>query len=347
VPLFIVFCYTNIFCLTCKVISKQNRMKPLNVILICLFLLCFGPIYSQKTKVDTVKIGAFISSLNDFDIGNNTINADIHLWCIYNDSNYNFEKEIEFINCNDFSYNGTSSEKIENQYWFYTKALIKSRQKFSTKKYPFDTQKVIFSIESSEYTTDDFVFKPDISGSKLDSIVYSQFDDWVIDNVSFTSTSTLYKTSFGDPTTSNSSSPRFDIAISISRTGSWLILFKLITGIIVAFLISSCVFWIKPINTDPRFGLCVGGLFAAIGNKYIVESIIPTTNELTLLDYLHNITFIFIFLIIIISVISLRLFEQENEKLKKISEKIDFISYFLITIMYFTFISYYIFIFSK
>ena len=327
--------------------SKQNRMKPLNVILISLFLLCFGTIYSQKTKVDTVKIGAFISSLNDFDIGSNTINADIHLWCIYNDSNYNFEKEIEFINCNEFSYNGTSSEKIENQYWFYTKALIKSRQKFSTKKYPFDTQKVIFSIESSEYTTDDFVFTPDISGSKLDSIVYSQFDDWVIDNVSFTSTSTLYKTSFGDPTASNSSSPRFDIAISISRTGSWLILFKLITGIIVAFLISSCVFWIKPINTDPRFGLCVGGLFAAIGNKYIVESIIPTTNELTLLDYLHNITFIFIFLIIIISVISLRLFEQENEKLKKISVKIDFISYIIITILYFTFISYFIFIFSK
>ena len=297
--------------------SKQNDFKPLNVILINLFLLCFGTIYSQNAKVDTVKIGAFISSLNDFDIGSNTINADIHLWCIYNDSNYNFEKEIEFINCNEFSYNGTSSEKIENQYWFYTKALIKSRQKFSTKNYPFDTQKVIFSIESSEYTTDDFVFKPDISGSKLDSIVYSQFDDWVIDDVSFTSTSTLYKTSFGDPTALNSSSPRFDIAISISRTGSWLILFKLITGIIVAFLISSCVFWIKPINTDPRFGLCVGGLFAAIGNKYIVESIIPTTNELTLLDYLHNITFIFIFLIIIISVISLRLYEQENEKLKK------------------------------
>jgi hypothetical protein len=235
---------------------------------------------------------------------------------------------------------------VENQHWFYTKALIKSRQKFSTKNYPFDSQKVIFSIESSEYTTDDFVFKPDLNGSKLDSIVYSQFDDWVIDNVSFTSTSTLYETSFGDPTASNSSSPRFDIAISISRTGSWLILFKLITGIIVAFLISSCVFWIKPINTDPRFGLCVGGLFAAIGNKYIVESIIPSTNELTLLDYLHNITFISIFLIIIISVISLRLFEQDNDKMKKISEKIDFISYFTITILYFTIISYLIFIFS-
>jgi hypothetical protein len=321
-------------------------MKHWITILLNLSLLCSGNIYSQTRKVDTVKIGAFISSLNNFDIGSNTINADIHLWCLYNDSSYNFEKEIEFINCDEFSYNGTSSEMLENQHWFYTKALIKSRQKFSTKNYPFDSQKVIFSIESSEYTTDDFVFKPDLNGSKLDSIVYSQFDDWVIDNVSFKSTSTLYETSFGDPRALNSSSPRFDIAITISRSSSWLILFKLITGIIVAFLISSCVFWIKPINTDPRFGLCVGGLFAAIGNKYIVESIIPSTNELTLLDYLHNITFIAIFFIIIISVISLRIYEQDNDKLKKISEKIDFISFVSIIVLYFTIISYSIFIFS-
>jgi len=321
-------------------------MKHWITILLNLSLLCSGNIYSQTRKVDTVKIGAFISSLNNFDIGSNTINADIHLWCLYNDSSYNFEKEIEFINCDEFSYNGTSSEMLENQHWFYTKALIKSRQKFSTKNYPFDSQKVIFSIESSEYTTDDFVFKPDLNGSKLDSIVYSQFDDWVIDNVSFKSTSTLYETSFGDPRALNSSSPRFDIAITISRSSSWLILFKLITGIIVAFLISSCVFWIKPINTDPRFGLCVGGLFAAIGNKYIVESVIPSTNELTLLDYLHNITFIAIFFIIIISVISLRIYEQDNDKLKKISEKIDFISFVSIIVLYFTIISYSIFIFS-
>ncbi len=321
-------------------------MKHWKTYLLSLFLFSFGDIYSQNTTVDTVKIGAFISSLNNFDIGNNTVNADIHIWCLYNDSSYNFDKEIDFINCNEYSTSGTSTEKNENQNWFYTKALIKSRQNFSSKSYPFDSQKIIFSVESSEYTTDDFVFKPDINGSKLDTLVYSQFDDWVIDNVSFTSTSTLYKTSFGNPTAANSSSPRFDIAINISRTGSWLILFKLITGIIVAFLISSCVFWIKPINTDPRFGLCVGGLFAAIGNKYIVETIIPATNELTLLDYLHNTTFIFIFLIIIISVISLRLYEQDNDRLKKISSKIDLISYVTITILYFTIITFTILTFS-
>jgi amino acid transporter len=94
------------------------------------------------------------------------------------------------------------------------------------------------------------------------------------------------------------------------------------------------VFWIKPINTDPRFGLCVGGLFAAIGNKYIVESIVPSTNEVTLLDNLHNITFVAIFFIIIISVISLNIYERDTEKSMKLSKRIDVISFISIVSLY-------------
>lgn len=298
-------------------------------------------LFSQESEVDTIKIGAFISSLHNFDIATNTINADIHFWCLYDDSTYDFEKEIEFIDCDEYSFSGTSVEDLYNQHWFYTKSSIKSRQEFSTTNYPFDSHKLIFSIESSEYTTDDFVFAPDLAGSKLDPNVYSQFDEWTIDSVSFKATSKLYDTSFGDPTGSSIYCPRFEIAVKICRTSSWLILFKLITGIIVAFLISSCVFWIKPINTDPRFGLCVGGLFAAIGNKYIVESIIPPSNEITLIDYLHNITFIAIFIIIIISVISLYLLEKESERHKNMSKRLDRISYFTITILYFSLMTFY------
>jgi hypothetical protein len=223
---------------------------------------------------------------------------------------------------------------LNGKKWFYTKATIDSRQKYVTTNFPFDTQKIVFGFESSEYTTDDFVFKSDIAGSKLDSIVLSQFDEWEIQNIEFLSSTTNYNTSFGDIESSLTTVPKFEIIVTIKRLSSWLILFKLITGIIVAFLISSCVFWIKPINTDPRFGLCVGGLFAAIGNKYIVESIVPSTNELTLLDYLHNITFIIIFLIIITSVFSLFLYEKGDEKSQKISGIIDTVSFFLFLSIY-------------
>ncbi|MCE2708153.1 MAG: hypothetical protein LW711_14505 [Saprospiraceae bacterium] len=289
---------------------------------------------AQTNSPDTVLVGAYVSSLHDFDIASNSINADIHLWCLYDEENYSFENELECLYCNEFNLTGTSVEVLNGKQWFYTKATIDSRQKYLTSSFPFDTQKIVFGFESSEYTTDDFVFKSDVAGSKLDSIVLSQFDEWEIENIEFRSSATNYNTSFGDMESSLTTVPKFEIIISIKRLSSWLILFKLITGIIVAFLISSCVFWIKPVNTDPRFGLCVGGLFAAIGNKYIVESIVPSTNELTLLDYLHNITFIIIFLIIITSVFSLFLYEKGDEKSQKISGIIDKLSFFLFVFVY-------------
>ncbi len=304
--------------------------------LICLLFFsgAFNFLTARTNSPDTVLVGAYVSSLHDFDIASNSINADIHFWCLYDDENYSFENELECLYCNEFNLTGTSVEDLNGKKWFYTKATIDSRQKYVTTNFPFDTQKIVFGFESSEYTTDDFVFKSDIAGSKLDSIVLSQFDEWEIQNIEFLSSTTNYNTSFGDIESSLTAVPKFEIIVTIKRLSSWLILFKLITGIIVAFLISSCVFWIKPINTDPRFGLCVGGLFAAIGNKYIVESIVPSTNELTLLDYLHNITFIIIFLIIITSVFSLYLYERGDEKSQKISGIIDTTSFFLFLTIY-------------
>jgi hypothetical protein len=321
-------------------------MRKILLLLLILLTIDAGSVYGQDNAPDSVLIGSYVSSLNNFDIANNSISADIHLWCLYNDSTFDFEKELEFINCEDFTLNGISVDDLDEKKWFYTKALIESRQKYSTRNYPFDSQRIVFTIESSEYTTDDFVFVPDLKGSKLDSIVYNQFDEWQINNVEFSASETYYDTSFGDPEATSSASPRFDIIITISRVASWHILFKLITGIIVAFLISSCVFWIKPSNTDPRFGLCVGGLFAAIGNKYIVESIIPSTNELTLLDSLHNITFITIFIIIILSVISLHIYERDDEKNIKLSRRIDITSYAVLNIFYFANFAYLIYTYS-
>ena len=175
---------------------------------------------------------------------------------------------------------------------------------------------------------------PDRRNSKIAPKVKDEFSEWEIIKTDFRVGETNYQTSFGDPESESTQSSRFEIEMDIERLDSMLILFKLITGILVAFLISSCVFWIKPINTDPRFGLCVGGLFAAIGNKYIVESIVPSTNEVTLLDNLHNITFVAIFIIIIISVISLNIYERDTEKSIKLSRRIDLISFASIVSVY-------------
>ena len=285
-------------------------------------------------QAEMVKIGAYVSSIYDFDISKNSIGADIHFWCIYQNPDFNFDNELEFIDCSEIEKSGTSVEDIGKKKWFYTKTKLNSRQKYNTRNYPFDKQKIAFQVESSEFATDELIFVPDRRNSKIAPKVKDEFSEWEIIKTDFHVGETNYQTSFGDPESESTQSSRFEIEMDIERLDSMLILFKLITGILVAFLISSCVFWIKPINTDPRFGLCVGGLFAAIGNKYIVESIVPSTNEVTLLDNLHNITFVAIFIIIIISVISLNIYERDTEKSMKLSRRIDVISFASIVSVY-------------
>jgi hypothetical protein len=89
------------------------------------------------------------------------------------------------------------------------------------------------------------------------------------------------------------------------------------------FLFSCIAFFVSSENQDSRYGLCVGGVFAAIGNKYIVESIVPSSSGNTLLDDVHTLTFIFIFLIIILVTISLRMFESGNDHKVAASMKLD------------------------
>jgi hypothetical protein len=299
-----------------------------------IIVLLFSQLSMLMGQAEMVKIGAYVSSIYDFDISKNSIGADIHFWCIYQNPDFNFDNELEFIDCSEIEKSGTSVEDIGKKKWFYTKTKLNSRQKYNTRNYPFDKQKIAFQVESSEFATDELIFVPDRRNSKIAPKVKDEFSEWEIIKTDFHVGETNYQTSFGDPESESTQSSRFEIEMDIERLDSMLILFKLITGILVAFLISSCVFWIKPINTDPRFGLCVGGLFAAIGNKYIVESIVPSTNEVTLLDNLHNITFVAIFIIIIISVISLNIYERDTEKSMKLSRRIDVISFASIVSVY-------------
>ena len=214
----------------------------------------------SQNQIDTVKIGAYISSLHDFDITENTINADIYLWCLYSDERFDFKNDLEFINCNHSETYGANTEQtLDGKWWFYSKYIVNSRQNFSTKNYPFDDQRIRFQIESIEYSTDDFLFQIDPRDSKVATNLRN-FNGWEISDVKFKTLESNYGTNFGDPEGLSSNYPILEIHIDISRENSLLILFKLTIGILVAFFISICVFWIKPTHVDPRFGLSVGGV---------------------------------------------------------------------------------------
>lgn len=97
---------------------------------------------------------------------------------------------------------------------------------------------------------------------------------------------------------------------------------KLFFGLWVAVAIAFLAFFIRPTDVDPRFGLGVGAIFAAIASEYIVSSSLPDTNIITLADWLHLVAFGFIFISIAQSTWSLWLMQNGAEARSKKMDKL-------------------------
>lgn len=113
---------------------------------------------------------------------------------------------------------------------------------------------------------------------------------------------------------------------------------KIFLGMYIAFLISMLSFTPHPSELEPRFGLPVGGLFAAVGNKYIIDSLLPETSDFTLVDTLHSFTFIAIFITLLISALALKLHDngktEQSLRLSKIGSWIVMTGFVLLNVIF-------------
>jgi len=131
-----------------------------------------------------------------------------------------------------------------------------------------------------------------------------------------------YKTGFGDPRPGHDQQTfsQFNIEMDIERN-AWGLFMKIFLGMYIAFLISIISFTPHPSEMEPRFGLPVGGLFAAVGNKYIIDSILPESSLFTLVDTLHALTFIAIFGTLLVSAIALKQFDNGKKALAEATNR--------------------------
>ena len=282
---------------------------------------------------DTCKVGIYINSIYDFKIDDKSYMADFWMWMNYTNDSLQFENAVEITNSKSSDFSHFTKEKVGAWNWAAQKCRAQLIHQWDVSNFPFDKQHLRIEIEDAQNDTAKLVYLADKVNSKIDNKLNS--GEWCIDSFTFNGGFKTYNTTYGNPGLSgNSTYPGVTAEITIRRNGSWVKLVKMLTGAYVAFLISCIVFFISSENQDSRFGLCVGGVFAAIGNKYIVESIVPSTTSNTLMDNVHTLTFIFILLIIITITFTLRLFESGDEKKQQLSHKIDRRAFYMFGILY-------------
>ena len=333
----------------------------MKIVLYIFFFLAPIKLFSQqKTDVhkDTVKVGFYINSIRNIDFANNSVYIDLWAWFHY--KNHNLipyeptEKEKNYPNCLEWpdavdANNGGqpiyNNEVVDDSsavmLWKNVRVSSPFKKKWNLVNYPFDVQDITLKLESADFDADELELVA--TSGKIDSDFIRNEKEWNFNTPIFQNSKKVYHTTFGDPRDSlgkmTSEYSAVEMKFKMSRSHPWITFMKLFTGILISFLIGLSVFLIKPTNLDARFGLCVGSLFSAIGSKYIVDGMIPVNYETTLFDVIHNITFIYIFIIILISIFSLNWLETNKVKLHVLSKKLDNIGFVCCLISYFIIIS--------
>ena len=285
-------------------------MKKILLTLAACIIACTGALARQQP--DTVLTGFYITSIHDIDFRQKEYTVDLWLWLKYRNRDFNFEQNLEVPQAKTVSKSfSTADTTADGRIYLLLKLQCVMKDSWRISRFPFDRQKLRFSIENSQFDSHSLIFREEPGGLRYDPRF--TISNWNIDSLTITSRIKSYETGFGDESLKKPHADYSSFYVTLTLERHALDLFwKLFLGMYVAFLIAFVSFYIHCDSIESRFTLSVGSVFAVVGNKYIVDSALPESTSFTLVDTLHGITLLFIFIIIVSSVYALTLVKKED-----------------------------------
>lgn len=279
-------------------------------------------LFFQALSAKDYPFGIFITGLYNFDYIEQTFCADYWLWSLYDGEETDFQNSIDPVNDISFTSSIYSSQQLDTgQYWMQQKIQAQYQYKWDLRKFPFEVAELKIEIEDYRDISE-VNFIADTVNSGVSNLI--TIDGWDITSFKIGNSVIEYNTNFGNSSATSESNEysRIIACIGITRSNSWITFFKLTAGVYISILISFLPFFMKP-NTDSRLSLPSAGLFAVVSNKYVVESIVPSSTSLTLLDSIHFLAMLCILLIFIVLIQTDGMRSSEEKQLIDISFRID------------------------
>lgn len=291
----------------------------------CLFLFVFFAfpfICKAKTATDTIQVGMYITNLHDLDFKNQEYQVSFWFWVnlkskgvrkSYRNAKIDLLKSLEIPEAIEQSFYYVDTTSYPN--YILSKFMARIKDSLRITWFPFDHQHLHFSVESGLYDINKVIIQidsNDILPVILESGGHLIGDGWRIESRQIGPKVSNYYTKFGVeslPDIQQYSAAA--VAIEIHRR-PWGIFFKLFIGMYISFFIAFVSFFIHFESIESRLSISVGALFAVIGNKYIVESILPETIEFNLVDWLHSLSLLCILIIIFFNTLSIKYVKRDE-----------------------------------
>lgn len=316
------------FCIQNIALNLIRRTTTLGIIFL---MLCHIQIAEANTEADVSKttIGAYVNGIHSIDLKTGTVDLDLYVW-LRSNGKRNLLDSLEVMNGSIKERSAVVSRKVGVENYYSMRIAVTAFQHYELSKFPLDKQTLKIYFEDAEEDNTLMQFIPDEVNTKIGKSV--TLPGWKIGNPRISVRPNGYDTNYGDTSMGidSSSYSRATLEIPIDREGVGFF-FKLFSTVFLSAGVAFLSFYIRPINLDPRFGLGVGGIFAVVASNFVLSSMLPETHEITMGEALLITTIASIFLALLESVVSLKLWESGR---MKESERVDYFAGRVLPIVY-------------
>lgn len=277
---------------------------------------------AQAAQPAKVSVGMYLSDVPSVDLREGLFAFDGYLWLRWDPAQFQATGQSDpgspLPRCPADTYevmgvHELSTENVSSRPGYAAfRVQGKVRQAFELERFPLDEHVLTLRIQDSESEAHKVQLIPDGDGTVAREMMVH---GWTPGTLTVEATTDEFSTNFGDPQIPTGNKSVYScITFQLPlRHDGWPYFFKLMAALFIATLLAMLAFLIRPINVDPRFGLPIGALFAAVANNWVVSAALPDRSGLTLADWLHIVAYVAIFMTILLSIRSLKLFESGDE----------------------------------
>jgi hypothetical protein len=260
---------------------------------------------STKENKEVITAGIYIEDIHNIDYSNSTFEIIFYLWVNSNMEIYDIEKYIDLNGATALDFSLPYNDTLKNGL-FHSERRISAKflNNFDINNFPFDKVQLNILVE---FIKNDIKLL-ELHIDELESKINPEYigSDSLNIKAKIQGGFARYESNYGNANLGKRVVyPRLEISLDLERD-KWNVFIKLFITLFIALFLSASSILLPLKMSEEKFGLIVGSLFTAIGNKYITDDLLPMSGNFNLSDRIHLLTFVFITLMAFLAIIEQR-----------------------------------------
>ncbi len=273
-----------------------------------------------------VRVGIFLYSVQQIDIAKHAFRVSFNVWWRYHGDSFDPYAALQVVNAQSMTVVQEDRRTLPNgDNYVVARVDATVEQLLDSSAFPFDRHRLRVEIESP-YEDDYLRYVVDTKDSLLDPEVYSP--GWRITDFAMHVESKRYPTDFGLHERTNDRYSRAVIEVSAEHLG-WGLVIDYFVGFITCVLICLLGYLVHPRLLQTRTTMIGTAVFAAVGNKYVVNSLTDASFGSRPVNIVVVASFLMVLTLLLTSIACERMIEAgQSDRAVRINRKVGVVATF-------------------